>query len=181
MFPGMMSETTTFAPFLASSMAIDCPIPLAAPVTIATLFFRLNILPLVMLYGFDYLRFLIGRVFKDCIVIVFMKEVVKPWGGERHFVKNDKCTVKILSVKAGHRFSLQKHRLRVEEWYFLTDGYAQVGKKVSRFKEGDFVRIGKGKIHRLIAKKKRVDVLEVSRGEFLQSDEIRLEDDYGRT
>ena len=48
MFPGMMSETTTFAPFLASSMAIDCPIPLAAPVTIATLFFRLNILPLVV-------------------------------------------------------------------------------------------------------------------------------------
>ncbi len=39
----MMSETTTSAPFLASSTAIDCPMPLAAPVTIATLFFRLNI------------------------------------------------------------------------------------------------------------------------------------------
>jgi len=39
----MISETTTSAPFLASSIAIDCPMPLAAPVTIATLFFRLNI------------------------------------------------------------------------------------------------------------------------------------------
>lgn len=38
-----MSETTTSAPFLASSTAMDCPMPLAAPVTIATLFFRLNI------------------------------------------------------------------------------------------------------------------------------------------
>ena len=42
-FPGIMSETTTFAPFLASSTAMDCPMPLAAPVTIAILFFRLNI------------------------------------------------------------------------------------------------------------------------------------------
>ena len=31
-----MSETTTLDPFLASSTAIDCPIPLAAPVTMAT-------------------------------------------------------------------------------------------------------------------------------------------------
>ena len=45
----MMSETTTSAPFLASSMAMDCPMPLAAPVTIATLFFKLNILPLLYL------------------------------------------------------------------------------------------------------------------------------------
>ncbi|MBU3923654.1 MAG: mannose-6-phosphate isomerase [Nanoarchaeota archaeon] len=110
-----------------------------------------------------------------------MKEVKRPWGEEKHFIKNKKCTVKVLSVSPGQRLSLQKHAYRVERWYFLTDGYAQLGKKVLKFKKGDFVSVDKGKAHRLVAKGKRVDVLEISEGKFLQSDEVRLEDDYGRS
>ncbi len=110
-----------------------------------------------------------------------MRVVEKPWGHEKHFAKNEKRTVKILSVNPGEELSLQKHRYRVEEWFFLTDGWVQIGAKVKFFRKGDFVRIGKGKIHRLVAKRKRVEVLEVSFGKFLQSDEVRLEDKYGRT
>ncbi len=109
-----------------------------------------------------------------------MKEVVKPWGNEKHFAKNEKCTVKILSVNPGEELSLQKHRYRVEEWYFLTDGYVQKGSRKFKVKKGAFVRVGKNHRHRLFAKRKRVDVLEVSYGKFLQSDEVRLEDKYGR-
>ena len=111
---------------------------------------------------------------------VFMKRVVKPWGGERHFVRNKKCTVKVLSVRAGHRLSLQKHGRRVEEWFFLTDGYAQKGNRKFKVKKGGLVKIGKSQCHRLFAKKNRVEVLEISYGKFLQSDEVRLEDKYGR-
>jgi len=109
-----------------------------------------------------------------------MKEVSKPWGRELHFAKNGKRTVKILSVSPGEELSLQKHRYRVEEWFFLTDGWIQRGRRKSKVKKGDFVRIGKNKLHRLFAKKKRVEVLEVSYGKFLQSDEVRVEDKYGR-
>jgi len=110
-----------------------------------------------------------------------MKEVVKPWGKERHFAKNEKRTVKILVVNPGEELSLQKHRYRVEEWFFLTDGYAQKGNRKLKLKKGDFLRIGKNKVHRLFAKRKQVEVLEVSFGKFLQSDEVRLEDKYGRS
>lgn len=109
-----------------------------------------------------------------------MKKVMKPWGGEVHFVRNEKCTVKILIVRPGQRLSLQRHKYRRENWYFLTDGYAQVGRKTLGYKKGDLVKVGKNRIHRLVAKKKAVEVLEISRGKFLQGDEVRLEDDYGR-
>ena len=109
-----------------------------------------------------------------------MKVVKKPWGHEKHFAKNEKRTVKILSVSPGEELSLQKHRYRVEEWFFLTDGYIQKGSRKFKRKKGDFVRIGKNQRHRLFAKGKRVEVLEVSFGKFLQSDEVRLEDKYGR-
>jgi len=114
------------------------------------------------------------------MLIVFMKEVVKPWGNEKHFAKNEKRTVKILSVDPGEELSLQKHRYRVEEWFFLTDGWVQKGNRKFKVKKGGFVKIGKNQRHRLFAKKNRVDVLEVSYGKFLQGDEVRLEDKYGR-
>jgi len=109
-----------------------------------------------------------------------MKEVRRPWGSEKHFAKNEKRTVKILSVAPGEALSLQKHRYRVEEWFFLTDGWVQKGSRKFKVRKGAFVRIGKNQRHRLFAKKKRVEVLEVSFGKFLQSDEVRLEDKYGR-
>jgi len=110
-----------------------------------------------------------------------MKEVKRPWGLFRQFSLNEKTTVKILIVKPNQILSLQKHKKRKEMWYFLTDGYVQIGTKTKKVKEGESVIIQKMQAHRIFAKKKEVKVLEVSYGTFDEKDEIRLEDKYGRT
>lgn len=110
-----------------------------------------------------------------------MKEVKRPWGNFKQFALNKKCTVKILEVKPKQKLSLQKHKKRIEEWHFLTDGYAKIGMtKPKKIKAGQTIKIPKQKPHRLLAKNKKVKVLEISYGEFDEKDEIRLEDKYGR-
>jgi len=96
------------------------------------------------------------------------------------FVLNKKCTVKIIEVKAGEELSLQRHKKRVEEWYFLTSGEIQLGTKKKRISKGELIKIKKGQSHRLIAGKKPVQILEISLGNFSEKDEERLEDKYGR-
>ena len=88
-----------------------------------------------------------------------VKVVHRPWGLFKQFVLNEKCTVKILEVKKHEELSLQKHKNRREEWYFITSGYVQLGKKVRKVKEGELVNIGKNVAHRIIAKDKDVKVL----------------------
>jgi mannose-6-phosphate isomerase-like protein (cupin superfamily) len=109
-----------------------------------------------------------------------MERVKRPWGNFKTFAFNEKCTVKILEVKPNQRLSLQKHKGRKELWYFLTEGYAEIGKSKKKFKLGSEALIPKNTPHRLFAKNKKVQVLEVSFGNFDESDEIRIEDDYGR-
>ncbi len=109
-----------------------------------------------------------------------MKEVKKPWGTEKHFIINKKCTVKILHISPNEILSLQKHKKREEEWYFLTEGYIQVENKKFKVKKNSFITIPRKKLHRLFAKNKNVEVLEICTGKFDKNDEIRLEDKYGR-
>jgi len=109
-----------------------------------------------------------------------MKEVKKPWGREKHFIFNTKCTVKILIVKPKQMLSLQRHKLRKELWYFLTSGIVQIGKNKKKIKKGRIVKIRKGIAHRLISNKNEVRVLEISYGKFDSKDIIRLEDKYNR-
>lgn len=109
-----------------------------------------------------------------------MKEVKRPWGNFKQFAINKKCTVKILEVDPKQELSLQYHKKRKELWYFLTEGIAQVGKKKIKAKKGIIVDIQRKTPHRIIAGKNKVQVLEISFGEFKEKDEIRLEDKYGR-
>ena len=109
-----------------------------------------------------------------------MKTVKRPWGNFEQFVLNKKCTVKILNVKPKGILSLQKHKKRKEMWYFLTNGWVQLGNKEKKIKKGEIVNVGKGKAHRIFSKSSAVRVLEVSLGNFNEKDEIRLEDKYGR-
>jgi len=104
----------------------------------------------------------------------------RPWGNFKQFVLNEKCTVKILEVRPRQELSLQLHKKRKEEWYFITPGIVQIGKRRKRIRTGSIVRIGKNIPHRLIAGNKAVLVLEISFGEFKEKDEIRLEDKYDR-
>ena len=74
-----------------------------------------------------------------------MRRVKRPWGDFKQFVLNEKCTVKILIVKPGQILSLQKHKKRKEQWYFLTDGWVQLGMKKKKIKKGEIkaIKIGR--------------------------------------
>lgn len=110
-----------------------------------------------------------------------MKKINKPWGQELEFVSNKRANVKLLEVKPNQMFSLQYHKKRAEEWYFLTDGYAQLGLKTRKYKKGDVLIIKTGLAHRLIAKKKKVLVLEITFDKWIKKDIVRIEDKYGRS
>lgn len=109
-----------------------------------------------------------------------MKKVKKPWGNEKNFILNEKCSVKIIEVNPNQKLSLQKHKKRSEAWFFLTEGYVQIGKKIKKIEKDSLLEIPNNTAHRLFAKKKIVRVLEISRGFFDSKDIIRLEDEYGR-
>ena len=104
----------------------------------------------------------------------------KPWGGFKQFILNKKCTVKIITVKPRGVLSLQIHKKRSEQWYFLTDGLVQIGNKKKIIKKGSQITIKKNVAHRLFAQSKQVQVLEIAQGHFDKNDIIRLEDNYGR-
>lgn len=109
-----------------------------------------------------------------------MKKVVRPWGNFKEFIKNKKCTVKIIEIKPRGELSLQYHKKREELWYFLDNGIIQLGKVKRKVKAGEMIKIPKKKSHRILAGLKNVRVLEISLGNFSENDEVRLEDKYGR-
>ncbi len=106
--------------------------------------------------------------------------VKKPWGDFKQFVLNQKCTVKIITVKPRGILSLQKHKKRKEMWFFLTNGYVQIGDKKRKVRKGEIVALNIGVAHRLYAKWRTVQILEISYGHFDEKDIKRLEDIYGR-
>jgi mannose-6-phosphate isomerase len=109
-----------------------------------------------------------------------MKEVKRPWGIFKQFILNEKCTVKIIIVNPHEQLSLQLHKKREENWYFLTSGIVQLGNRKFKVKKDQWVYIKKNTPHRVISEKTKVEFIEISKGEFNEKDEIRLEDKYGR-
>ncbi|MDP2925957.1 MAG: mannose-6-phosphate isomerase [Nanoarchaeota archaeon] len=104
----------------------------------------------------------------------------RPWGKYKRFTLNEISTVKIIKVKPNSILSLQYHNKRREMWYFLTEGYVQIGNKKKKIKKEGIVEIPVKTLHRLYAKDKEVVVLEVSFGFFDENDIVRVEDVYGR-
>ncbi len=105
----------------------------------------------------------------------------RPWGNFEQFTLNEKTTIKILTIKPKQKFSLQYHKKRKEFWRFL-DNPAKVtlGKKIIHVKKGDDILIPVRTNHRIEAYGKPVRVLEISYGNFDESDIKRLEDIYRR-
>lgn len=106
----------------------------------------------------------------------------RPWGGFREFIKNEKATVKVLFVKKGEIFSLQKHFYRNEFWRILVGNPdVTIGGKTTRAKAGDEFEIPPETEHRIQASSDDVEILEISRGKFDEADIVRIDDKYGRT
>jgi mannose-1-phosphate guanylyltransferase/mannose-6-phosphate isomerase len=106
----------------------------------------------------------------------------RPWGHFSQYVSNGECTVTLMTVKPGHRLSLQSHTARSELWIVLDDGaVVQVGDQVSQHHAGDEVWIPVNAKHRLSCTgPNSVRVLEIAFGNWQQSDITRYDDDYAR-
>lgn len=105
----------------------------------------------------------------------------RPWGDFEQFTLNEPCTVKILHVEAGKRFSLQRHAHRTEFWKVLAGkGTAEVDTDIRHVTKDDVIPIPKNSLHRLTAGVDGLWVLEVAFGVFDESDIERIEDDFGR-
>lgn len=108
-------------------------------------------------------------------------KVEKPWGNFEQFTENELVTVKILTVKPQESLSLQYHHKREEFWKVLSGrGEIRIGDSVFAGKEGDEYFIGRGQKHRLSTKKEEIKILEISFGDFEETDIVRLKDKYNR-
>jgi len=113
------------------------------------------------------------------------KDFKRPWGGFIKFIDNKPSTVKILFIDKDAKLSLQFHKLREEFWHVVsgkikvTLGRSLKSLKKKNLKEGENIKIPKGFLHRIEGIKES-KVLEISIGKFVENDEIRVEDKYGR-
>lgn len=113
---------------------------------------------------------LFNRIHFDC----------RPWGEFEQLTLNEPSTVKIITVMAGKKLSLQSHKNREELWVALDDGIiVEIGKSIKILKAGEKVYIPKETKHRLTSKNVG-RVLEISFGCFDEEDIVRYEDDFGR-
>jgi quercetin dioxygenase-like cupin family protein len=107
------------------------------------------------------------------------KIVDKPWGREVWYAHTDRYAGKILEVDAGHRLSLQKHRVKHETLYLLEGRMKlRLDDRTFEWTPGTCVEIAPDTVHRMEALEDSV-MLEVSTPEL--DDVVRLEDEYGRS
>ncbi|MBI5543179.1 MAG: cupin domain-containing protein [Deltaproteobacteria bacterium] len=110
------------------------------------------------------------------------KCVEKPWGHEVIWAHTERYVGKVLHIRAGHKLSLQFHRVKDETIHLwsgrlllvIEEGGALVEREM---KPGDSCHIVPGTRHRMIALAD-CDVLEASTPEL--DDVVRIEDSYGR-
>lgn len=107
----------------------------------------------------------------------------RPWGWYQRIDIGTRFQVKRLSVKPGHKLSLQKHFHRAEHWVVVS-GTAEVTRDgtVSYLHENESVYLPIGCIHRLHNPGKiDLELIEVQVGSYTGEDDIvRLEDVYAR-
>ena len=107
----------------------------------------------------------------------------RPWGSFKRFTLNEPTTVKIITVSAGKKLSLQMHANRDEFWRIIRgSGTVLIGGKKRKARLGGEFYIPRGTQHRAESSSGRENLrfLEISFGLFDENDETRIEDDYGR-
>jgi len=108
-----------------------------------------------------------------------IQRIDKPWGYEEILVNNGRYVIKRLTIKEGHRLSLQLHRVKYETWLIQSGfGAITLGDSFSNCSAGKMFDIPPNTPHRVFAGKGDVVILELSTPEL--QDIVRIEDDYGR-
>ncbi len=106
---------------------------------------------------------------------------VRPWGNFERFTLNEPCTVKIITVNPNQELSLQQHEHRDEQWRMLRGGgTVTVGDTKTPVAPGEEFRVLRGEKHRVSSGPDGLVFLEISFGQFDETDIQRFEDDYGR-
>jgi len=106
----------------------------------------------------------------------------RPWGDFVEFTKDEKTTVKIVTVRAREALSLQSHSSRDEFWHVLSgEGKVEIDTKTEDVVPGKEFFIPRRTKHRLSAGDTPLSVLEIAFGDFDESDITRFDDRYGRT
>jgi mannose-6-phosphate isomerase len=109
-------------------------------------------------------------------------EEKRPWGRFERFTLNEQSTVKLVYLDGNKRLSLQYHNNRSEFWKVVKGPVrVQLGNDtIKTLQTGESITIPKKAVHRLIGAGTDAIILEISTGEFDESDIVRLEDDYKR-
>jgi mannose-1-phosphate guanylyltransferase len=107
--------------------------------------------------------------------------VKKPWGEFCDFAESSgKWHLKTITIKKGHRLSLQQHLKRSELWIVAAGKVlAQKGKKNYILTPPKSIFIKKKEMHRIEALMNSV-VIEITFGVHNEKDIIRFADDYNR-
>ncbi len=107
----------------------------------------------------------------------------RPWGSYQRIDIGPRFQVKRITVKPGHRLSLQKHFHRAEHWVVVR-GTAEVtiGDQVMLRHENEAAYLPIGSLHRLANPGKiDLEMIEVQVGSYTGEDDIvRFKDVYGR-
>ena len=109
------------------------------------------------------------------------KREERPWGNFERFTLNEKTSIKIVTVNAGEAISLQTHAHRDEFWRVISgSGTIVIGTKSYKAHDGESYFSKRGSEHRVEGGQGGLKLLEISFGDFDESDIVRLEDKYGR-
>ncbi len=105
----------------------------------------------------------------------------RPWGKFERYIKNEKCTVKILNLNPNSQTSLQYHHKR-DEWWKVIKGSIViiVDNNEYRLTENESFFIKRGSKHQIINLENSSIILEISTGDFDEEDIVRLRDIYNR-
>jgi len=110
--------------------------------------------------------------------------VYRPWGSYTVLEEGERYKIKRITVKPGHKLSVQIHHHRSEHW-IVVKGIAKVtnGDIVKYVHENESTYVPKSTKHCLENPGKiPLELIEVQNGEYVGEDDIiRLEDSYGRT
>jgi mannose-1-phosphate guanylyltransferase/mannose-1-phosphate guanylyltransferase/mannose-6-phosphate isomerase len=110
-----------------------------------------------------------------------IKNDMRPWGSFRQFTENELTTIKIISVNAGNKLSLQYHNNRSEFWVVLEGNpILTIGEERRQAQPKQEFFIPQKTKHRIEAIENNVEILEIAFGNFDESDIVRIEDSYGR-
>lgn len=112
----------------------------------------------------------------------------RPWGTVEVLAHECRCSVRLLSIRAGHRLSYQSHAARDAifvavdgEVGFEFDGDSSDVVDAILLTEGEYIAVPRGVRYRFAAYRKAVRLLEIGFGLYDQVSDIeRFSDDYGR-